>query len=124
MGKKTLPFINCPEITTSAFWTPIRSDLRRRWMKYPERKKAILNARVGKLRCNNKGLKVYHVKCDECGGLFAEKDKGFEVDHIIDAGSLKCFDDLPGFVERLFCKANHLKILCKSCHKRKTAKKV
>lgn len=122
MGKKTPPFINCPSITTSKFWTPIRSDFRKRWMFFPERKKAILNARAGKYQCNNKGVKVFHVMCDECKGLFAEKDKGFDVDHIIDVGGLNCFADLPLYVERLFCKVEDLRVLCKSCHKAKTYK--
>ena len=120
MGRKTPPFINCQDMTISAFWTPIRSDLRRRWMKFPERKKAILNARVGKLKSVKTGRMVFHVECAKCHESLPEMDKGFEVDHLIDAGGLKCFEDLPGFVDRLFCEAKHLQIICKDCHKEKT----
>jgi 5-methylcytosine-specific restriction endonuclease McrA len=34
---------------------------------------------------------------------------------------LKCYDDLPSFVSNLFCEADNLQVLCKSCHKTKTA---
>ena len=122
MGKKTPPFINCPDMTTAKFWGYLSSDFRKRWMMFPERKKALINARVGKLRNKKTGHLAFHLECAECKGLFVEKE--VDVDHIIDAGSLKCFDDLPVLVERLFCKAEDLKILCKSCHKKKTAKKV
>ena len=38
------------------------------------------------------------------------------VHHKIECGSLKTFDDLPGFVERLFCEKELLSVLCKNCH--------
>lgn len=43
-----------------------------------------------------------------------------EVDHIIPAGSLKSYEDLPGFVERMFVGEDKLQVVCKSCHKAKT----
>ena len=49
--------------------------------------------------------------------------KEISVDHIVPAGSLKTYDDLPGFVERLFCEEDNLQILCKdNCHQAKTNK--
>lgn len=118
MGRKTPPFINCPDMTTAKFWGTIRSDLRKRWMYFPERKKALIAARVGKLVNERTGRKCIHVKCTECEGLFLEKE--CDVDHKIDVGSLKCFEDMPGFMDRLFCKSEDLKILCKACHQEKT----
>jgi 5-methylcytosine-specific restriction endonuclease McrA len=44
------------------------------------------------------------------------------VDHVLPAGSLNCADDLPGFVERLFCEQDNLQILCTDCHNAKTLK--
>lgn len=57
-------------------------------------------------------------ECFECGSIFASKE--VEVDHIVPAGSLKTFEDLPGFVERMFCEADGFQVLCKPCHKVKT----
>jgi 5-methylcytosine-specific restriction endonuclease McrA len=47
-------------------------------------------------------------------------EKNINVDHICPAGSLKSAQDLPGFVERLFCEIDNLQILCSSCHDKKT----
>jgi hypothetical protein len=47
-------------------------------------------------------------------------DKEVSVDHIIPAGSLRSFSDLPQFVEILFCEADNLQVLCHACHGRKT----
>lgn len=121
MGKKTPPFPTCPEMTTAKFWGQIRSDLRKRWMFFPERKKALNRARVGNRTNKLTGRMAMHFKCSECGEAFIQKQ--VDVDHINDAGSLKCYDDLPSFVERLFCSADELAILCKTCHKSKTHKK-
>ena len=55
-------------------------------------------------------------KCDICGGIFV-RDR-VEVDHIVEVGS---FDDWNGFVERLFCDADNLQILCVDCHLGKTS---
>lgn len=40
-----------------------------------------------------------------------------EKDHIVPCGSLKSYEDLPGFVERLFAPVTGYRILCKPCHK-------
>jgi len=56
--------------------------------------------------------------CAQCDGWFSTKE--VEVDHIVPAGSLRKYDDLPGFVERMFCEADGFQILCKECHQAKT----
>ena len=43
-----------------------------------------------------------------------------EVDHIEACGSLKGPEDLAGFVTRLFCEADNLRVLCRPCHKKIT----
>lgn len=58
-------------------------------------------------------------QCAECKDFF--KSKEVQVDHIEPAGSLKTYEDLPRFVERLYCEADKLQVLCKECHKVKTA---
>jgi hypothetical protein len=42
--------------------------------------------------------------------------KETQVDHIVECGSLRRFEDLPGFTERLFCEKEGLQILCRRCH--------
>lgn len=70
-------------------------------------------------------LQKYEYQCNICKEHFSEKE--IAVDHIIEAGSLKDFDDLPGFVERLFCEVSGFQVLCnkrkdgkESCHTAKT----
>lgn len=46
--------------------------------------------------------------------------KETQIDHINPAGRLKDYSDLPGFVERLFCEADGLRLLCLDCHQKHT----
>jgi len=56
-------------------------------------------------------------RCEQC---FSLVDK-IEIDHVVEAGSLKDYNDLPGFCERLFVEDPLLLMaLCTSCHSRKT----
>ena len=57
-------------------------------------------------------------RCNTCDELFRSSD--VQVDHITPCGSLRTFDDLPGFVERMFCEADGFQVLCKECHQLKT----
>lgn len=63
------------------------------------------------------GRKTYY-ECDSCSDLFTTKEVA--VDHIEPCGSLKKYEDLPGFVERLFCEEDNLQLLCNECHATKT----
>lgn len=99
-------------MTESAFWSWIRSALRQKsrwWKPISDVRKSARRPYNG----TNKRQK-YEYECTYCGGWFP--DKHVEVDHIIPAGSLKSSDDLKGFVERLFCEADGLRVLCKDCH--------
>lgn len=100
----------------SKFWQFIRSALRRAWMRFPKRYEALQKARR-EYKGENKRQK-YEYQCNVCKEWFKATD--VQVDHKIPAGSLKGYEDLPGFVERLFC--NELQIICKPDHKIKTAK--
>lgn len=42
------------------------------------------------------------------------------MDHVQECGSLRAFEDLPGFVKRLFVEADGLRVVCKRCHHKKT----
>lgn len=102
--------------TEARYWSFIRSALRRAWTKYPPKFQALNAAKRRKL--NAKGNQKYEYKCASCGGFFAGKN--VSVDHIVPAGSLRSFSDLPDFCSRLFCKLEDLQVLCFRCHKEKT----
>ena len=103
-------------MTEAAFWSFIRSALRQK-------------SRFWKpvTLCKHKSRRPYHgpntrqkfeYQCNDCKNWFPEKH--INVDHIIPAGSLNCLNDLPGFVERLFCEIDALQVMCEKCHDTKT----
>lgn len=107
---------NAGTMTESAFWSFIRSGLRQksRWWK------PITECKL-KSRRQYKGpnkRQKFEYKCKCCNNWFPEKQ--INVDHIQPAGSLNCAQDLPGFVERLFCEQDNLQVLCEKCHNQKT----
>lgn len=108
---------NAGTMTESQFWSFIRSSLRNRsrWWK------PITQCKM-KSRRSYKGTnkrQKFEYQCKQCTNWFAEKN--INVDHIVPVGTLRCADDLPGFVERLFCEADNLQVLCSKCHDKKTA---
>jgi 5-methylcytosine-specific restriction endonuclease McrA len=107
---------NAGTMTESAFWSMIRSALRQksRWWKPIAQAKAKAKR---KYKGPNKRQK-FEYQCNICKEW--HPDKEINVDHIIPAGSLNCANDLPGFVERLFCEVDHLQVLCNICHNKKT----
>ena len=107
---------NAGTMSESAFWSFIRSALRQksRWWK------PILQCKQKAKRPYKGPLKRqrWEYQCNECKNWFP--DKKINVDHIVPAGTLKCANDLPGFVERLFCEVDNLQVLCSNCHDKKT----
>ena len=103
-------------MSEAMYWSFIRSALRQksRWWKP-------ISVCKEKARRAYKGInkrQKYEYQCKSCKGYFPDKE--INVDHIVPAGALNCGQDLPGFVERLFCEVEHLQCLCKSCHDTKT----
>lgn len=113
---RTAPFPNYPEWSTSKFWGFIRSGLRITYNKWPP-KWVVLKAAQRPYTGEGKQQKWEYL-CAGCGGWF--KAKEVSVDHIIPAGALNSFDDLPKFVEKLFVGEEGLQVLHKECHDRKT----
>ena len=112
-------------LSEAGFWSLIRSNLRnasRWWKPIAECKKLAKRAYKG----TNKSQK-WEYQCKHCQEWFMEKE--IAVDHIVEAGTLTCGDDLKGFIERLFCEIEGFQVLCnkrldgkESCHKKKTDK--
>jgi 5-methylcytosine-specific restriction endonuclease McrA len=107
---------NSGTLSESGFWSFIRSALRQKsrwWKPISECKQKVKRPYKGP----NKRQK-FEYQCNECKQWHPEKN--INVDHIIPAGTLKCANDLPGFVERLFCEIDNLQVLCANCHDKKT----
>jgi 5-methylcytosine-specific restriction endonuclease McrA len=107
---------NSGTMTESAFWSFIRSGLRQKsrfWKPITECKMKSRRAYKGPLK-----RQKFEYQCKECKQWFP--DKKINVDHKIPAGTLRCANDLPGFVERLFCEVDNLQVLCEKCHNLKT----
>ena len=113
---KVLKTRNSGTMTESAFWSFIRSALRQksRWWK------PITECKM-KARRPYKGpnkRQKFEYQCNQCKDWFP--DKKINVDHICPAGSLNSAQDLPDFIERLFCEVDNLQVLCEKCHNIKT----
>ena len=119
-------------MTDAAFFGMFRSMLRKQWSYSQPYRDALKRAKVPYLK---PGRRKFSIKCEQCGvehamgerivtgKTKAGKDKdslAYQIDHKIDAGSLKAFADLSGFTERLFCPPEGLRVLCYWCHKNKT----
>lgn len=101
--------------TRAAFWGFVRSNLRKMSQRWPPlASQALLLRRRKSEHPTNKLLK-WEYQCTECRGWFARKDT--HLDHIEACGSLKSFDDLPGFVRRLLCEVQGIRVSCTTCHK-------
>lgn len=97
--------------TEARYFGFIRNALRSAFQKYPVKHHAKKNAYT---LTDNGG----RYRCATCSELF--KGTEVHVDHIEPCGSLKTYEDLPGFVERMFCEVEGFQILCKPCHQLKT----
>jgi 5-methylcytosine-specific restriction endonuclease McrA len=102
-------------MTEAGFWSFIRSGLRSKSQRWPPKYAAKAAAKKSVTGKRHR----FEYQCAKCTKWF--KDKEVEVNHIIPCGTLKSFDDLPVFVERLFCEQEHLEVICKPCHKLETA---
>ena len=100
--------------TEARYFSFIRSALRNASMRYPvkqQAKKAAERTVTGQRH-------RFEYKCASCKEWFKGSD--VRVDHIIPCGTLKTYEDLPAFVENLFCEKENLQVLCTLCHDKKT----
>jgi len=105
-------------LSNAAFFGMLRSALRQksRWhlpiKNCKERQKTPYSG-------TNKRRKWLY-KCEGCFELFDSKE--VSVHHSVECGQLNSFDDLPGFVKRLFCDSKDLKLVCSNCHDKEHGK--
>jgi 5-methylcytosine-specific restriction endonuclease McrA len=86
----------------------LRSGLRNLWLRWPPRYYAKAAAKVarGVYQCEGYDHPAHNVKA----GVV-------HVDHIEPIGDLESWDS---YIEKLFCPASNLQVLCKDCHDKKT----
>ncbi len=103
-------------LTESAFWSMIRSHLRRLSLRWKPRNEYITSVRKP-YKGPDKRLKWLY-QCEQCHEWFARKE--VEADHKVEAGSLKCSEDVGPFIDRLLVEVDGWRILCRPCHKERT----
>lgn len=105
-----------PWKSQAAYFTWLRGMLRRAWTRHP------LSIKFKNARCRpampadgfKKQVKQIG-RCERCGNWFAKSK--LEVDHIDPAGSLRDWEDVGPFVQRLLgCMSHTLRLVCKPCH--------
>lgn len=119
VGKRVARTRNAGTWTESEYWGKVRQALRQA-MRYWKVGQAVKAKARRKYKGKNKRQK-YEYQCAECKGWF--RDKEVQIDHIIEVGSLRCSEDLAGFLERLTPESESaFQLMCKSCHQIKTNK--
>ncbi len=102
--------------TEARYWSFLRSALRRAFVRWPPNYQARNAGRrtyVGPVK-----QQKWEYECAICHQWFQQKQT--QLDHVNPCGQLRSTSDLPGFVERLFCEKDGLRVLCKPCHKEVT----
>jgi len=115
MGRKVPRTRNANTLTEAGFWGLVRSHLRRGFRYWKPAMQAKQEA-----RCPYKGKNKrqrWEYLCAKCNKY--HPDKNIQIDHIIPVGSLRCDEDLVGFLQRLTPEEG-FQVLCKDCHQEKT----
>ncbi len=113
---RTPPFSEYPTWSEARFWGFLRSALRSAWSKWPPKYEVLAEAKRPYTGSNK--LQKWEFLCTKCGSYYKQKD--VSVDHIIPAGSLSSWEDIPEFASRLFVGKDQLRVLCNTCHQRIT----
>lgn len=107
---------NMGTMTEAAFWSMLRSHLRRLSLRWKPRAECLKRARRT-YKGPNKRQK-WEYQCCICKAWYSGKE--VEADHIVSCGSLKSFEDLAVFTERLLVEVDGWQCICKTCHNVKT----
>ena len=114
---KSVKTRNSNTMTESAYFSKIRSVLRSGFRYWKPMQEA-LNAASRPSQSSNKRLKKEY-QCAHCKKWFKRAD--VQIDHLIPCGSLRGYDDIVPFIQRLTKEGKEAyQILCKPHHKEKT----
>jgi hypothetical protein len=105
-------------MSNAGFFSFIRSALRQKSRWFLPIKNCKERQKLPYIGTNKRRKWLY--RCEGCLGLFDSKE--VNVHHIIECGELNSFEDLPGFVKRLFCDSKDLKLVCSKCHDKEHGK--
>lgn len=107
-----------PEWTKSKFESFIKGLLRKGTTRWPQKYEVLNAAKRGKQINQETGRVAEHYQCAECHSVFPAKL--VVVDHISPVVPLTGFVSWDDVISRMFCGADGLQVLCKSCHSVKT----
>ncbi len=98
-------------LTVAGFFGLIRSALRRLSIRWKPRTEYLNSVRRPRI---NGGRSKFEYECQVCYKWFIRAH--IEVDHIVACGSLRSYEDIGPFVQRLLCEKDGFRALCKCCH--------
>lgn len=106
--------------TQARFRAFVVSALRAASRRWPVKYDVIKAAYVGRKVNEATGKMAMHYRCASCNGVFPSAN--IAVDHIEPVvATQEGFVSWDVFIERLFCEAEGLQVVCKPCHAEKTA---
>lgn len=103
-----------PEWTPSKLQSFIKGVLRKGSTRWPPKYEVLNAAKRGKAINAESGRLAEHYQCAECMQLFPAKL--VVVDHISPVVPLTGFISWDDVIDRMFCSADGLQVLCKTCH--------
>lgn len=116
-SKRGVPLTRNSETMTEAqFFSMIRSHARRLSIKWRPRNDILKENRRPYIGPSK--IRKWEYSCSMCNYWFNKTD--IEVDHIVECGSIRSFEDIGPFYERLLIEKDGYVVLCKSCHLVKT----
>jgi 5-methylcytosine-specific restriction endonuclease McrA len=112
--------INKGRWTQGRFNSFVTSALRGAFRRWPPKFDVLKNAFTGKKVNKKSGKLAAHYLCAECNKEYVAAD--VQVDHIAPVVDVATgFVSWDVFITRLFCEEDNLQVLCKPCHKMKSA---
>jgi hypothetical protein len=104
-------------LTEAGYWQWLRNKLRqasRQWWPIHD----VMRAARRPTQSGDRRRKWDYL-CAICGHWY--DGRSVSVDHVIECGSLRGPEDVAGFVARLFCERDGLRVLCHTCHEERHA---